>query len=335
MTVEGITNALYLLWWVQHKDVSPAAVAVVLAAGDLAITTLEVPTGWLADLVGHRRSLIAGSVIQKFAMLLCWLGEGIGGLLAASVCVALGDTFRSGADQALLYRSCVSCGCANRFQRIEATASSVELTGLVAMMIAGGILVETVGFPAAWIAETALAAVGVLLAMAMVDPPARVTADDPSTLDERRPLTSLAAVVRLLPLIAPAALLAGMANAAAFVAQTAGGADAVHLTVLVSALTLSEAAGASLSRYLHPDRRTQYALLGAGVLLLAASFANASAFLPAVVGLSVLMGMAEPLRATAIQMAVERRRAEAASWAGAIAGAVRTLLLLFAGFRIG
>lgn len=38
-------------------------------------------------------------------------------------------------------------------QQIEAKTHSLELIGLVVMMAAGGILVETIGFAAAWIAS--------------------------------------------------------------------------------------------------------------------------------------------------------------------------------------
>src|SRR5262245_16229435 len=103
-------HGLYLLWWVQERHVPPAFVAAVLRAGDLALLLLEVPTGWLADRYGHRVSLALGSLIQALAMLCCWLGQGVPGLLAASLLVALGDAFRSGADQALLFRTCVAMG---------------------------------------------------------------------------------------------------------------------------------------------------------------------------------------------------------------------------------
>src|SRR5262245_23941850 len=112
-------HGLYLLWWVQERHVSPALVAAVLAAGDIAIAALEMPAGWLADRYGHRVSLIAGSAIQTLGMVACWQGVGVSGLLAASLLVALGDVFRSGADQALLYRSCVALGRTADFQRIE------------------------------------------------------------------------------------------------------------------------------------------------------------------------------------------------------------------------
>jgi MFS family permease len=49
-------------------------VAAILAAGDLFVTVLEHPTGWLADRWGHRASLITGSLLQIASMLFAWLG---------------------------------------------------------------------------------------------------------------------------------------------------------------------------------------------------------------------------------------------------------------------
>src|SRR5688500_499398 len=99
---------------------SPAVVAAILAAGDLALMALEVPTRWLADRFGHRRSLILGSLVQTVAMLWCWLGQSIRDLVLASLLVALGDALRSGADEALLYRTCLALDREGEFQAIEA-----------------------------------------------------------------------------------------------------------------------------------------------------------------------------------------------------------------------
>ena len=260
-------------------------------------------------------------------MLLCWLGEGIPGLLAASLCVAFGDTFRSGADQALLYESCVALGEPQRFQRIEGRSHTLELIALVAMMLAGGVLVETAGFAAAWIAEALLTATGIGLAVAMASPPAtRAHADHVGATRWRA-----AAALSLLRLIAPAAVIAGAAIAMAFVAQTAEQATPTQLTVLVTVVTLAEAGGAAVSRYLRPNIATQYGLLAASTACIAFAAVAPGAFVAVLVALSFLMGVAEPLRATVIQMLVDERRAEAASWASAVDGAIRTLSLLLAG----
>lgn len=78
-------HGLYLLWWVGERGTSPATVAAVLAIGDVAVFLLEVPTGWAADRLGHRASLIVGSSLQAFGMLACWLGRGVPGLVCCEL----------------------------------------------------------------------------------------------------------------------------------------------------------------------------------------------------------------------------------------------------------
>ena len=123
-------DGLYLLWWVQEKQMSPALVAATMAAGDLALMALEVPTGWFADRFGSRRSLILGSLLQVAGMICCWLANGVAGLLGACLLVALADALRSGADHSLLYRSCAALGREREFQRIEARARAIQVVVL-------------------------------------------------------------------------------------------------------------------------------------------------------------------------------------------------------------
>src|SRR5688572_26487597 len=250
-------HGLYLLWWIQEKEMSPSLVAAILAAGDIALMCLELPTGWFADRVGHRASLITGSVVQVAAMLWCWLGDGFVSLVGASMLVALSDAFRSGADQALVYRTCRALEREETFQAIEARANAVELGALVCLVLAGGVIVETWGFAAGWMAETILCSVGVVLACAMVEPPPGDEADDERDASTR-PARIFSLPVALL--ILPAALLGAIGSTAAFIAQTGGDSDAARMTVLVALITLAEALGAVVAARLpHAGLRAQVA----------------------------------------------------------------------------
>ena len=328
-------HGLYLLWWVQEKHVPVAVVAALLAAGDLAITALEIPTGWLADRFGHRISLIAGAITQAAAMVLCWLGEGVVGLLSAILLVALGDTLRSGADQALLYRSCLALEREADFQRIESRSRSLQLVALVAFILTGGSIVDRWGFAAGWIAEAAVSVVGVVIALAMVEPPpgVRSTGDVDASLEDARSarLSSLNLDV-FLTLIAPAALLGATAGAMAFVAQTSGETNPGRMTMLVAVITLAEAMGAAVAARLAPSVRSQMVLVGLGAVVAVAGLALPAWFVPAVVALSWLHGIVEPLRAAAIQrVAADHVRARAASVASACDKAAATIALVVAG----
>jgi len=308
-------HGLYLLWWVEEKQVPPATVAAILAAGDLALLCLELPTGWFADRVGHRASLIAGSAVQVAGMIWCWLGEGVTGLVAATVLVALGDAFRSGADAALVYRTCHALGRDHEFQAIEARANAVELGALVALVLTGGVIVTSWGFAAGWIAETTLSAAGLAIALAMTEPPPAHVADG----GNRGAGTSSGPALGMAALILPTGVLAAAASAAAFLAQTSGIRDAEELTVMVAAFTLAEAGGSvAAARLAGTGVGMLSAVCALGVLCFALSVALPAFTIGMVIVLAFLTGLAEPLRAAAIQhLAADAARARAASLANA------------------
>jgi hypothetical protein len=322
-------HGLYLLWWVQEKQMSPAVVAAVLAAGDLALVGIELPTGWFADRFGHRASLIVGSLIQVAGMLWCWLGEGVVGLVTASVLVALGDGFRSGADQALLYRTCLALDREEEFQAIEARTEAIALGVLVGLVLAGGALVQVGGFVAGWVAETLLCLVGVGIAVAMAEPPPHpdirhgaLSGHDPGIR-----YASLASV------IAPTALLGGAASALSFLAQTAGDQGVFALTLLVAALTAAEAAGSAVAAHLSAaTARLLSIFAGAGAAVAMTAIVVPSTLPLSALALAFLAGVAEPLRATAIQRLIaDHARARAASVASACDMVVSTIMLPLAG----
>ena len=323
-------HALYILWWVQEKHVSPATVAAVLAAGDLAVMALELPTGWFADRYGHRPSLILGSGVQVAGMLACWLANGVSGLIAASVLVALGDALRSGASQALLYRSCVAIEREDAFQRIEARTNAAEAAALLGLLLVGGLIVNTWGFAAGWVAESLLCGVGLALACAMTEPPARAagTKDTSPSRDSRAIVSAT-----LIALIVPSALIGAAASAGSFLAQTTGETDPTAMTTLVALITLAEVAGSfAATRMSNGGIRQQIALAAAAGAVTGVAIAVPSAFQVALLTLSFLGALAEPLRDAAIQhVAADNARARAASLASACDMALSTLLLPIAG----
>ena len=327
-------HGLYLLWWVEEKHVSPAAVASIMAAGNVALMLAEVPTGWLADRFGHRASLIIGSSLQIVAMLWCWRGEGVVGLTVACVLVAIADAFRSGADQALVYRSCLALDREDDFQRLEARSNAVELTALVGLLLAGGVIVNHWGFAAGWIAETLLSAVGLGIACAMTEPPAQGGTND-ATLDHAKSRSVLS--LRILLIVGPTACLGAMAGAAAFVMQTAGDTGTTRMTVLVATITLAEAAGSAIATRIRERGAAQQLRLAAtGAALLSIAAAAPDTFPIVVPVLSFLIGLAEPLRDTAIQrLAPDDARARAASLASACGTAAEAIALPLAGLWAG
>jgi MFS family permease len=322
-------DGLYLLWWVQEKQLSPAVVAASMAAGDLLLMALEVPTGWFADRFGYRRSLILGSILQVAGMICCWLAEGIPGLVAACLLVAVADAFRSGADQALLYRTCVAIGREPEFQRIEARARAVQVVTLAVLIVGGGAIVATWGFAVGWLAEAALCACGCAIACAMVEPPACEDDDENASSERGARIPWRTAVIVILPL----AFLDAAASSGSFLLQTTGERGPWEVTPLVALITLADAAGSWIATRLPTTGpRTQVALGLAGFAVVVVALSSPAALIPATIALAFATGVAHPLRAATIQqMATDGVRARAASAASACDMAFSTLFLLFAG----
>jgi hypothetical protein len=325
-------NGLYLLWWVQERQLSPALVAAVLAAGDFALMILELPTGWFADRFVHRASLIIGSLVQVAGMLCCWLGADVPSLFGASFLIALGDAFRSGADEALLYRTCVAMQAEQDFQRIEARTQAVQQLALVGLILAGGVVVSTWGFAAGWIAETALCVAGVAIAFAFVEPPSPepLEGEHCSTVGGRRSWPR--AIVQI---VLPAAFVGAAANTASFLLQTSGDREPGGVTLLVAAIAFGEAAGAFAAGHMASAAGgivRQVAVASVGMVLVGIAIVLPPTAHVVAVALAFLAGVAYPLRSAAIQrLAADDARARAASLASACDMACSTLALSLAG----
>ncbi|NOT24811.1 MAG: MFS transporter [Acidobacteria bacterium] len=329
-------HGLYLLWWVGERGISPAIVAAILVAGDLAFIGLEIPAGWFADRFGHRASLIIGSLVQVIGMLACWLGRGVPELVLAAVLVALGDAFRSGADEALLYRTCVALGREEDFQKIEAQTKAAGLFALVALLIAGGVIVSHVGFAAAWAAEATLCAFGLAMACCMIEPPVDSRSDGTTHESGDQSEGSSASALlrgRLAILILPVALIDALAASSSFLVQTEGILSPDALTLAVAAMTLAEAAGAFVAaRSSGCGSRGLWLLASGGVVTFAAALVLTSGILLAAVVSSFILGLMHPLRATLLQReAVDSARARVASMASACDVAFASIAVSLAG----
>jgi hypothetical protein len=325
-------HGLYLVWFVQERGFAPALVATVLAAGDLCVFAIEIPTGWVADRLGHRRSLIIGSFVQVVGMTVFWFAASTPTLLAASLLVAIGDAFRSGADEALLYRTCVALGREDDFQIIESRTRSVSLIALVGLLVGGGALVTVAGYTPAWIAEISLCTAGLVLACLMVEPPAAAALDDEAIKDDSRGTHGSRWRI-FVCLVMPGAVLDGLATIAAFLAQTGADAEVLGVTALAAAITLSEAAGAWMAaRVWRNDGRLHLLLLACGAAVFAVSQMVSTGAAAAAVVLAFFPGLIGTLRAVALQrVAGDGVRARIASFASACDMACTTLGLLTAG----
>ncbi len=100
----------------------------------LSIVALEIPSGWMADVWGRKKTLIMGSLLGSAGFFMYSFSYGFWAFAAAEIILGIGHSFVSGADSAMLYESLKADGKADKYVKHEGRITSA---GNFAEAIAG------------------------------------------------------------------------------------------------------------------------------------------------------------------------------------------------------
>jgi len=140
------------------------------SAFSIMVVLLEVPSGYFADVLGRKRSLVLGTALGFVGLALYSCSHGFWGFLVAESVLGLGASFISGADSALLYDTLLALDCAPEYKKLqgryEATGNFSEGVG----SIVGGLLaVASLRLP--FLVQTAVTIPAMLIALTLREPP--------------------------------------------------------------------------------------------------------------------------------------------------------------------
>lgn len=166
------------IWFLFFQNSLSAAEAILLyAVYDVATTVLEVPSGYMSDRLGRRRTLIAAAVAGAVGAGLIAFGAGFGVFALAQVCLGASAAFASGTDHALLYESLKAQGRGEEIEAQETRNWRVTLTALALSALSGGVLASysyALAFAGGALAMTAC----LVIAWSFVEPPHEAGGDD-------------------------------------------------------------------------------------------------------------------------------------------------------------
>lgn len=150
------------IWFLFLQQELSAAEAILLyAVYDVATTVMEVPSGYMSDRLGRRRTLIGAGFFGALGAGLIAVGSGFAVFALAQVCLGVSAAFVSGTDNALLYESLAAQGREDETEAQEARGWRAALTGLALSAITGGVM-ATYAYELAFVAG-AIAYVAVLV----------------------------------------------------------------------------------------------------------------------------------------------------------------------------
>ena len=106
----------------------------------LIIVGLEVPSGYFADKVGRKISLVVASFLGFLGFLIYAFSFNFFGFLIAEIVLGIGSSFMSGADSALLYDTLIECGIQGKYKQIEGRYLAIGSLAEGIASIIGGFL---------------------------------------------------------------------------------------------------------------------------------------------------------------------------------------------------
>lgn len=158
-------------WFLYFEARLSAAEAILLyVVADLATTALEVPSGYMSDRLGRRKTLLAAAIAYVLATGLLVVGEGFAQFALANVLLGAAWAFASGTDSSLLFQSLRAEGRESEVEAQELKAWRFSFAALALSALIGGAL-ALYGERLPYVA-TAVAALGLLfLTFLLREPP--------------------------------------------------------------------------------------------------------------------------------------------------------------------
>ncbi len=136
----------------------------------LCIVSLEVPSGYLADLFGRRRSLILAGVFHGIGFTVLAFAETFTGFILFEVFAALGSSFFSGSDVALLYDTEEALGEKERgVHNLGRRLLWGQIGETIAAPLGGALALGGLHWPA--YANAVVAWTPLIVALTLVEPP--------------------------------------------------------------------------------------------------------------------------------------------------------------------
>ncbi len=137
----------------------------------VSVAVMEIPSGYMADIVGRKKTLILGSVLGTLGYLIYSISYSFSGFLAAEVILGIGGSFISGADSAMLFDSLVATQRQHSYLQFEGRITSLGNFAETAAAVCGGLIAAWLSYRSVYIAQAAIAALAIPAALLLLEPP--------------------------------------------------------------------------------------------------------------------------------------------------------------------
>ena len=153
----------------QDNGLSLQSIMILQACYSLSVGLMEIPSGYAADILGRRKTLILGCILAFIGFCIFSVSYNFWWFLVAEIFLGLGNSFISGADTALMYDSLLEVKAEDRFLKYEGRSISIGNFSEAAAGILGGFL-AAISFRYPAYAQVIVAFLAIPFAIGLVEP---------------------------------------------------------------------------------------------------------------------------------------------------------------------
>lgn len=124
----------------QENGLSMSQIFILKSIYSIAMVATELPSGYLADVWGCRKTLLLGAILGTIGILIYSLTSGFNSFIFAEIILGIGFSFVSGADSALLYDSLKAENREDEYIKFEGNITSAGNFAEALAGVAGGLL---------------------------------------------------------------------------------------------------------------------------------------------------------------------------------------------------
>ena len=153
----------------QDNGLNLQEIMILQACYSLSVGLMEIPSGYAADVLGRRKTLILGCILAFIGFSIFSISYNFWWFLLAEIFLGLGNSFISGADTALMYDSLLEVKAEDRFLKYEGRSISIGNFCEAAAGILGGFL-AAISFRYTAYAQVFVALLAIPFAISLVEP---------------------------------------------------------------------------------------------------------------------------------------------------------------------
>ncbi len=158
-----------LVLFYQENGLDLQDVFIVQAFFSVCIIVFEVPSGYFADRLGRRQSMLIGTISAAIGFGFYAFSDTLPEILCAQFFIAIGGSFISGSDTALLYDTLIELKQADQYQRIAGRLGSIgNFSEGIAGLLGGLLALLSLRTPLYY--QAALMLVAIPLAWSLTEP---------------------------------------------------------------------------------------------------------------------------------------------------------------------